>query len=89
MIDDSRATTNVTVNQGGRVFNIVSGSIQSGQADIKTTAASQPGGAFGLFYPDLGILVLHAGMLREDFGISAPKNSFNVAVTVKADPSRL
>jgi len=29
-IDDSGATTNPTVNQGGRVFNIVSGSISSG-----------------------------------------------------------
>ena len=52
LIDDSGATANATVNQGGRVFNIVSGSITAGVANIKTTAANQPGGAFGLFYPD-------------------------------------
>ena len=44
LIDDSGATTNPTVNQGGRVFNVVSGSISSGVATIKTAAASQPGG---------------------------------------------
>ena len=30
LIDDSGATTNPTVNQGGRVFNIVSGSVAGG-----------------------------------------------------------
>ena len=30
LIDDSGATANASVNQGGRVFNIVSGSIASG-----------------------------------------------------------
>ena len=63
LIDDSGATTNPTVNQGGRVFNIVSGSIASGQAEINTAAASQPGGGLGLFYPDLGIFVLSAAQL--------------------------
>ena len=63
-IDDSAATTNPTVNQGGRVFNIVSGSISSGTADIKTTAANQAGGGFGLFYPDLGILIFNGPVLN-------------------------
>ena len=30
LIDDSNSTTDPKVNQGGRVFNIVSGSIQVG-----------------------------------------------------------
>ena len=46
LIDDSGATTNPKVNQGGRVFNIVSGSIAGGTANIKTAAASQPGGGY-------------------------------------------
>ena len=33
-IDDSGATTNPTVNQGGRVFNIVSGSITNGVVQL-------------------------------------------------------
>ena len=63
-IDDSGATTNPTMNQGGRVFNIVSGSIASGTAVTKTAAASQPGGGYGLFYPDLGIVVLNPHTLQ-------------------------
>ena len=59
LIDDSGATTNPSVNVGGRVFNVVSGSIATGTAVTKTTAANQPGGAYGLFYPDLGIIVLN------------------------------
>jgi len=64
LIDDSGATTNPTVNQGGRVFNIVSGSIASGTAVTATTAANQPGGSYGLFYPDLGLLVFNGPILN-------------------------
>ena len=60
LIDDSGATTNPSVNVGGRVFNVVSGSIATGTAVTKTAAASNPGGGLGLFYPDLGIVVLNA-----------------------------
>ena len=60
LIDDSGATTNPTVNQGGRVFNVVSGSIAGGSAAIKKTAAEQTvNGSYGLFYPDLGMIVLN------------------------------
>jgi len=64
LIDDSNSTTDAKVNQGGRVFNIVSGSIISGQSDVDTTATNQPGGAYGLFYPDLGILVFNGPILN-------------------------
>ena len=63
MIDDSGATTNPSVNAGGRVFNVVSGSIASGTAVTKTAAASNPGGGLGLFYPDLGIIILNADLV--------------------------
>ena len=63
-IDDSGATTSPTVNQGGRVFNIVSGSIASGTAVTHTAASSQDGGGYGLFYPDLGILVFNGPVLN-------------------------
>ena len=48
-IDDSGATTSPTVNQGGRVFNIVSGSISGGVTSTHTEAALQGDGAYGLF----------------------------------------
>tara|TARA_Y100000114_G_scaffold155946_2_gene181477 strand:- start:1417 stop:2475 length:1059 start_codon:yes stop_codon:yes gene_type:complete len=77
LIDDSGATANATVNQGGRVFNIVSGSITAGVANIKTTAANQPGGAFGLFYPDLGVLIFNGPVLssQTSASLSASLNS--------------
>ena len=79
LIDDSGATTNPTVNQGGRVFNIVSGSISSGQATIKTPATSQDGGGFGLFYPDTGMLIFNgpvlAGQTSASLSASVASNS--------------
>ena len=64
LIDDSSATTNTTINSANRVFNVVSGSITSGTADIKTAAASETTyGAPGLFYPDLGVILLNAAWL--------------------------
>ena len=65
-IDDSGAVTNPTINEAGRVFNIVSGSISAG---INTAAASQTGGGIGLFYPDQGILVFNAGHFRPGNGL--------------------
>ena len=76
LIDDSGATTNPTVNQGGRVFNVVTGSITSGTEVIDTTAANQPGGAYGLFYPDLGIILLNRDILD---------NSASLGETTKAN----
>ena len=75
LIDDSGATTNPKVNQGGRVFNIVSGSIVGGTAQIKTAAASQTGGGYGLFYPDLGTLVLNPITLHAHTSMSVASAS--------------
>ena len=73
LIDDSGATTNVTVNQGGRVFNVVSGSIADG---IKVTAAAETTfGSYGLFYPDLGIILLNAKMAELSGGLAANPRS--------------
>ena len=57
LIDDSGATTVTDVNQAGRVFNIVSGSITNGVH--KAASSETTFGAPGLFYPDLGILILN------------------------------
>ena len=74
LIDDSGATANPIVNAGGRVFNVVSGSIASGTTSIKTTAANQQGGGLGLFYPDLGLIILDADqMAKRDFASSLNK----------------
>jgi hypothetical protein len=75
LIDDSGATTNPTVNQGGRVFNVVSGSIATGTAVTNTTAVNQPGGSYGLFYPDLGIIILNGPVLNASASIGTNTTS--------------
>jgi len=62
LIDDSSAVAQ-TSDLGGRVFNIVSGSLVGGTT-IKTAAASQTNGGLGLFYPDLGLLVFNGHSLN-------------------------
>jgi hypothetical protein len=63
LIDDSGATANPSTGVGGRVFNVVSGSIQTGTTSTKTAAASQAGGGYGLFYPDMGLIILNAAQM--------------------------
>ena len=63
LIDDSKATTNPSSGVGGRVFNVVSGSIQTGVTITDTAAKGQPGGGIGLFYPDVGLIVLNAAQV--------------------------
>jgi|TARA_R110001583_G_scaffold59149_1_gene176081 hypothetical protein len=73
LIDDSGAATNVTVNQGGRVFNVVSGSVADG---VNVTAAAETTfGAYGLFYPDLGIVLLNAKMAELSGGLGVNARS--------------
>ena len=74
-IDDSAATTDPTVNQGGRVFNIVSGSISGGTTSTHTAAASQGSGGYGLFYPDLGILIFNGPALNASASLSTNTTS--------------
>jgi hypothetical protein len=78
LIDDSGASTNPTVNEGGRVFNVVTGSIATGAAVVKTTAANETHGALGLFYPDLGLIVLDATRIQNrapDTGIATGRST--------------
>ncbi len=71
LIDDSSATTTTTVNRAGRVFNVVSGSITTGTADIKTAASAETAvGAPGLFYPDLGIILLNTHWIGYNGGLN-------------------
>jgi hypothetical protein len=85
LIDDSGATADSSVNASKRVFNIVSGSIQSGTSVIHTAAAAEPdaSGSYGLFYPELGVMVLNATRLSVqsdaslDTGTSANANDDN------------
>ena len=69
LIDDSGATRDSSVKASERVFNVVSGSIQTtGNAVIPsgedaTTLANDATGTYGLVYPELGLIVLNATAL--------------------------
>jgi len=67
LIDDSGATADSSIKSSQRVFNIVSGSIADGSAEINTTATAEgtTHGSYGLFFPELGIIVLNAQRLTQ------------------------
>jgi len=78
LIDDSSTSTNVTVNQGGRVFNVVTGSIANGVSQSAASEASP--GSYGLFYPDLGIILLNPDKLDKkvaDITTARSSNTFD------------
>jgi len=56
LIDDSSTTTTELAQQGGRVFNVRSGSIANGIYTADTTP-------WGLFYPDRGFIILNGKAL--------------------------
>jgi hypothetical protein len=64
LIDDSGGTDE-NVTTAGRVYNLVSGSLNIGSAltaSINTYTASN-GQGFGLFYPDMGVMILNPAAL--------------------------
>jgi len=65
LIDGSGAGEDASINQAGRIFGVFSGS-------GGVTASSQQ---YGLFYPDQGIIVLHAGYLRSNAGVPFDSSS--------------
>lgn len=69
LIDDSGGTDE-NVTTAGRVYNLVSGSLNIGSSltsDINTYTASN-GQGFGLFYPDMGIILLNPNALSASVG---------------------
>jgi len=64
LIDDSGGTTEA-VTTAGRVYNMVSGSLNIGSSTTSTintyTASNKQG--FGLFYPDMGVILLNPNAL--------------------------
>ena len=69
-IDDSGKKFGDTLGKAGRVFKVVSGSLNLGtesEATINTTTSSGNLG-FGLFYPDRGIIILNPDALEDSVG---------------------
>jgi hypothetical protein len=74
-IDNSGKKFGDDLGLSGRVFKVVSGSLQLGteNAAIENTPTSSNGQGFGLFYPDRGIIVLNAEAIGATLGNIAPQ----------------
>lgn len=79
LIDDSGKKFSDSVGKAGRVFNVVSGSLNLGSQAEATIAANFDGGTtgkgFGLFYPDQGLIVLNPEAITTAIGTSKDSGS--------------
>lgn len=82
LIDDS-GDSDGTSGFGGRVFNMVSGSLNIGtlaSSTINSYTASN-GQGWGLFYPDMGVVLLNPAALSASVDVSLQPASSSVAST--------
>ena len=79
LIDDSGKKFSDTVGKSGRVFDVVSGSLNLGSSaeatiDKKYSSGSANklglGQGYGIFYPDQGIILLNPGAIEAEIGFS-------------------
>jgi hypothetical protein len=73
-IDDSGKKFGDTLGKAGRIFKVVSGSLNLGTQDdatINTTTASNNEG-YGLFFPDRGMIILNPSALHDTVGSLDP-----------------
>ena len=82
LTDNSKDVSTVTFVDGGRVYNIVSGSNGSAQSSPLISGASAkgytPSGSYGLFLPDIGLIVLNPKAL------GCPVAGGGLAITLSA-----
>ena len=72
LIDDSGANENPEAGNTKREFNVVSGSVASGvYSTASASAAASNSGSYGLFYPEMGMIVLNPNSLAAGTGMSA------------------
>ena len=87
-IDDSGKKFGDTLGKAGRVFKVVSGSLNLGtenEATINSTVSSGDVG-FGLFYPDRGIIILSPAALEDAVG-NVTVNGASVSIAGSASTS--
>ena len=72
LIDDSSATSNIGSSNGGRVYNIVSGSVNNGIFGSSVSSTY----TYGLVYPDLGLIVLNADKLTSNLSFNTVTASY-------------
>ena len=89
LIDDSGKKFSDTVGKAGRIFDVVSGSLNLGTEAEATIGGryDSNGRGFGKFFPDQGIIVLNPSAVHERFGTSIDSGS-NMGASVYAGVSR-
>lgn len=82
LIDDSGGTDE-NVTTAGRVYNLVSGSLNIGSALTASIAnyTAPNGQGYGLFYPDMGIILLNPAALSSSVDIKLAPAYNNIAST--------
>jgi len=86
LIDDSGKKFDDTVGKAGRVFNVVSGSLNLGTenaATVNTTTGSN-GQGFGLFYPDQGLIILNPTAISTVVG-SVPTGDLSGSASITSE----
>lgn len=88
LTDNSNDVTTITYVDGGRVFNIVSGSNGTAANSPLLSGASAKGytvsGSYGLYLPDIGLILLNPRALSLTFANGGVGASFSSANTVQA-----
>jgi len=83
LTDNSNDVSTITYLDCGRVFDIVSGSNGSAQSTPLITGAPArgytPTGSYGLFLPDVGLILLNPGALK------APADQGGIALSLSTD----
>jgi len=90
LIDDSGKKFSDTVGKAGRVFYVVSGSLNLGQ-DAEATIGGRydsNGRGFGLFYPDQGLIVLNPTAIHAKLGNSVSSSEFGNAGALYSGTTR-
>lgn len=85
LTDNSNDVTTVSYLDGGRVYDIISGSNGTAQNSPLLSGASGKGytvsGSYGLFLPDIGLILLNPRALSLSAGAGGIGTSFNPAIT--------
>jgi len=75
LIDDSNNTATVNSTNGGKIYNIVSGSVNGGIFGGSINVSN----SYGLVYPDLGLIVLNGTMLDSYLSFNTVTASYTAA----------
>lgn len=76
LIDDSNDRLDTNVSAGGRIFNVVSGSLSAG---IFSASSAEPSGGYGLFYPDRGFVLFNCDAVKNGIGLTPTRDSSSSA----------